>query len=313
MTKVDEAQQALRELGFPREQYNKRSGYTLLALLDLKEDQDWKEAADPLMGITPIMNWMAEHYGKIYAPNSRESIRRKSIHQFLAAGLVVSNPDRAGRAINSGDYAYRMSPEALRLLRLYGSPRWIDALTRYLENHETLVQRYARERDMVRVPVALPDGTDIVLSAGEHSELIKAIIEEFAPRFAPGGRLVYAGDTGKKMGYFDKGLLSSLGVTIDSHGKMPDVILYYGEKDWLLLVESVTSHGPVDAKRHDELTRLFKKSSAGLVYVTAFPTRQVMGRYLADIAWETEVWVADAPTHMIHFNGVRFLGPWGKR
>ena len=162
------------------------------------------------MGITPIMNWMAENYGKIYAPNSRESIRRGTIHQFLAAGLVVNNPDKVRRAINSGDYAYRISPEALALLRLYQSPRWGERSTGYLKSHTTLVERYARERDMVKVPVARPNGMDIFLSAGAHSELIKAIIEEFVPRFAPGSRLVYAGDTGEKMGYFDEELLGSI-------------------------------------------------------------------------------------------------------
>lgn len=125
----------------------------------------------------------------------------------------------------------------------------------------------------------------------------------------PGGALIYAGDTGEKWGYFDKELLAKLGVEVDDHGKMPDVVLYCPKRGWLLLVESVTSHGPVDGKRHDELAQLFAGSKAGLVYVTAFPSRAVMTRYLGEIAWETEVWVADAPSHLIHFNGARFLGP----
>ncbi|HOC99143.1 MAG TPA: BsuBI/PstI family type II restriction endonuclease, partial [Myxococcota bacterium] len=108
---------------------------------------------------------------------------------------------------------------------------------------------------------------------------------------------------------FDRDRLSRLGVSVDSHGKMPDVILFLEDRNQLVLVESVTSHGPVDAKRHHELSRLFGKSSAGLIFVTAFPDRSLMGRYLTDIAWESEVWVANAPSHLIHFNGDRFLGP----
>lgn len=153
-------------------------------------------------------------------------------------------------------------------------------------------------------------GKKITLSPGEHSELIRAIIEDFGPRFAPGSVLIYAGDTGDKWGYFDAPLLAELGVDVDSHGKMPDVVLYIKEQNWLFLVESVTSHGPVDGKRHAELARLFDGSKAGLVYVTAFPDRATMSRYLGEIAWETEVWVADAPSHLIHFDGVRFLGPY---
>ncbi len=163
---------------------------------------------------------------------------------------------------------------------------------------------------MKKLPVKLATGDTIRISPGDHSELIKAIIEEFAPRYVPDGVLIYAGDSGEKWGYFDKDLLAKLGVVVDGHGKMPDVVLYYPERNWLLLVESVTSHGPVDGKRHEELARLFATSEAGLVYVTAFPSRAAMSRYLGEIAWETEVWCADAPSHLIHFNGTRFLGPY---
>lgn len=166
------------------------------------------------------------------------------------------------------------------------------------------------ERKQNLIPVEILPGKEINLSPGEHSELIRAIIMDFAPRFAPGSMLVYAGDTGDKWGYFDAALLAELGVNIDSHGKMPDVVLHFIKKNWLLLIESVTSHGPVDSKRHIELAKLFINSTAGLVYVTAFPNKTIMGRYLSEIAWETEVWVASAPSHLIHFNGKRFLGPY---
>lgn len=308
----DTAMQILADLGFPTQQRNERSAYTLLALVDLRPDRDWDEASDPLMGITPIMSWMREHYGKEYAPNTRETIRRQTMHQFRDSGLALYNPDKPNRPVNSPAAVYQIAPEALELLRTYGTPEWDTALPAYLEQWQTLADRYARERDMQRVPVKLSDGGSLHLSPGEHSELIRDIIQEFAPRFAPGSVLIYAGDTGDKTGYFDKDLLASLGVTVDSHGKMPDVVFHFTEKNWLLLVESVTSHGPVDGKRHEELMQLFGGSSAGLVYVTAFPSRGTMARYLADIAWETEVWVADAPTHLIHFNGVRFLGPYSK-
>lgn len=163
---------------------------------------------------------------------------------------------------------------------------------------------------MQMIPVRVAEGQEINLTPGAHSELIKAIITEFAPRFAPAAEVIYVGDTGDKIGYFQEQCLVDLGVTIDQHGKMPDVVLYFGEKDWLLLVESVTSHGPVDAKRHNELGELFAGAAPSLVYITAFPNRGIMARYLGEISWETEVWCADAPTHLIHFNGERFLGPY---
>jgi len=307
---IEAAQQIIISLGLPRAQQNERSALCLLALLNLTTGKSWADAENPLMGITPIMAWVREHYGKEYAPNTRETVRRQTIHQFCDAGLVLYNPDEPDRPVNSPNAVYQIEPAALALLRTFDTPDWHDNLAAYIAERETLVAKYAREREQNRIPVEIAPGQQITLSPGEHSELIRAIIEDFAPRFAPGSVLVYAGDTGEKWGYFDAALPASLGVDVDSHGKMPDVVLHYTAKNWLLLVESVTSHGPVDGKRHAELATLFAGSKAGLVYVTAFPNRAVMGRYLSEIAWETEVWVADAPSHLIHFDGERFLGPY---
>ncbi len=255
------------------------------------------------------MDWIRDHYGKDYAPNTRETIRRQTMHQFRDAGIVLYNPDEPSRAVNSPKAVYQISPAALALVRAFGTSAWKSSLASFLVEQETLTARYARDRDQHLVVVQLAPGKSIKLSPGGHCDLIRAIIEEFAPRFLPGGRLIYAGDTGQKWGYFDAQLLKELGVEVDFHGKMPDVVIHYAERDWLVLVESVTSHGPVDGKRHAELTAIFGRSSAGLVFVTAFPDRATMSRYLSEIAWETEVWVAEAPSHLIHFNGDRFLGP----
>ena len=307
---IEEANQILISLGLPRAQQNDRSALCLLALLNLTPDKTWAQAENPLIGITPIMDWAREHYQKNYAPNSRETFRRQTMHQFMGAGIALYNPDIPERPVNSPKAVYQIESGVLALLRSFSTPAWHDKLTAYLADHKTLAARYANERKQNRIPVQIAPGKEITLSPGEHSELIRAIIEDFAPRFAPGSMLIYAGDTGDKWGYFDAVLLADLGVTVDSHGKMPDVVLHYTEKNWLLLVESVTSHGPVDGKRHDELAHLFASASTGLVYVTAFPSRSVMTHYLSEIAWETEVWVADAPSHLIHFNGERFLGPY---
>jgi hypothetical protein len=308
--KIEQALHIIKSLGLPREQHNERSALCLLALLNLTPEKSWNEASAPLIGITPIMDFAALHYGKKYAPNTRETVRRQTMHQFVDAGIALYNPDEPARPVNSPKAVYQIESEALKLIKSFGSDVWGDALYNYIGVRQTLAQRYAKEREQNKLPVKLKNGIEFQISPGEHSELIKAIIEEFAPRFTPGAQLIYAGDTGEKWGYFDKEALSALGVEVDSHGKMPDVVLYWPENNWLILVESVTSHGPVNPKRHQELARLFAKSTAGIVYVTAFPTRSVMGKYLGDIAWETEVWVADAPSHMIHFNGERFLGPY---
>ncbi len=307
---IEEASLILSALGLPKEQHNERSSICLLSILDLRPGRTWADASSPLMGITPIMDWAAEHCGKEWKPNTRESIRRRTMHQFVDAGLALYNPDEPTRAVNSPRAVYQIEPSALSLVKSFGSAAWQKNLTDYLALRETLTARYAAEREQTKIPVKLADGRTLSLTPGDHSELIKDIIEDFAARFVPGGQLIYAGDTGSKVGYIDIEALRALGIMVDKHGKMPDVVIYYPKKDWLLLIESVTSHGPVDGKRHSELAKLFSYARPGLVYVTAFPNRRIMKKYLSEIAWETEVWVADAPTHLIHFNGDRFLGPY---
>ncbi|MBI5375746.1 MAG: restriction endonuclease [Candidatus Schekmanbacteria bacterium] len=308
--KIREALKILELLGFPKQQLNERSALTLLSLLDLKPNEKWESAKDKLIGITPMMEFFAKYYGKQYAPNSRETVRRQTVHQFVQAALIVPNPDNPSRPTNSGKTVYQIEPAALKLLREFGKPSWNKYLREYLRTVKTLKQLYARERDINRIPVKISNVLDIKLSPGGQNVLVKKIIDDFCPIFTPGGYVIYVGDTQSKWAFFDSHALKKLGVEIEEHGKMPDVVVHYVEKNWLVLIEAVTSHGPVNPKRRQELQKLFSGSKAGLVYVTAFIDRRTMVKYLDDISWETEVWIADSATHLIHFNGERFLGPY---
>lgn len=308
--KIKEALKILNGLGFPAQQQNERSALTLLSLLGIKPDTKWEDASDPLMGITPMMDFFQEHYGKKYAPNTRETVRRQTVHQFLQAALIVANPDKPSRPTNSPKAVYQIEPSVLKLLRDFGKPGWEKYLQKYLRTVNTLKRLYAREREMKRLPVRLANGQEIRLSPGGQNILVKKIIDDFCPLFTPGGHVIYVGDTQAKWAYFDSDALALLGVEIEEHGKMPDVVVHYVEKNWLVLIEAVTSHGTVNPKRRQELKELFAGSSAGLVFVTAFLDRLAMLKYLNDISWETEVWLAESPTHLIHFNGERFLGPY---
>ena len=170
-------------LGLPRAQHNERSALCLLAILNLTPDRTWSEAENPLMGITPIMDWIRLHYQKDYAPNTRETIRRQTMHQFIDAGIALYNPDQPERPVNSPKAVYQIEPVTLALLRSFGTHEWQDNLTDYFAERETLAARYAQEREQNRVPVQIRQGRQITLSPGEHSELIRAIIENFSPRF----------------------------------------------------------------------------------------------------------------------------------
>jgi len=308
--KIDEAIDILSQFGLPHAQLNERTAYCLLALLNLTKETPWSKAASPLVGITPMMDFARNNYSADYAPNTRETFRRFSMHQMVQAGIALYNPDKPDRPTNSPKAVYQISPAALQVVKTYQTGAWAGAIAAFKKNVSTLVEQYAQERQMDMVAVRVRDGLSVMLSPGAHNEIIRAIIEEMAPRFTPGATLVYIGDTGDKWGFFDKELATRLGLNVEEHGKMPDVVLWQEANNWLVLVESVTSHGPVDSKRHMELRELFASASADVVYISAFPDKRTFARFAPDVAWETDVWVADNPTHMVHFNGSRFLGPY---
>ena len=307
---VERARKILSDLGFDRERTNERSALVFLALLHLRPGDSWSEATTPVLGTRAIMDWIAAAYRVTYAPNSRETIRRFTLHQFTAALLVVENPDQPDRPINSPKWCYQIHPRALEVIRAIGSPGGSALLDTYLADVPGLTSQYTAERELHRIPVTLPGGSAVALSPGGQNVLLQHIVEDFCAYFTPGGVVLYVGDADSKWAVFEEASLTALGVSVDHHGKMPDLIVHLPEKNWLVLLEAASSHGPVDAKRHGELAALFVDATAALVYVSCFPSRVEMRRYLADIAWETEVWCADNPTHLIHFNGERFLGPY---
>jgi hypothetical protein len=310
MTTVEEAQALLGQLGFDRERQNVRSAHTLLALLQLGPRDSWADATNPLLGTRAIMDWIRDRFGVDYKPNTRETIRRQTLHQFVAAGLLEENPDDPSRPVNSPRWCYRVHPRALRVIQTFGTSAVEERLRSYLADLPGLKAAYAAEREMERIPISLPNGEPLTLSPGGQNILIKTMVDDFCSYYTPGGIVLYVGDADAKWAYADLAALASLGVHVDSHGKMPDLVVHMPDKNWLVLLEAASSHGPVDAKRRVELANLFSGCAAGLVYVSCFPSRAEMRKYLANIAWESEVWCADSPTHLVHFNGERFLGPY---
>lgn len=308
--KVKQARGILAVIGMPKGQLNDRSALTLLALLAISPRRSWSQANAPLLGVTPIMEWMNINYGIKYAPNTRETIRRQTLHQFVDAGLALYNPDKPDRSVNSPAAVYQVAPQALKLLRTYGAKMWDAELLQYLSVNGSLAKKYAEPRNFAGRMLKLDGGINIRLSPGAHSQLIHEIINSFATRFVYKSKVLYVGDTGSKVGFFDDDGFTKLGVVLDKKGKLPDVVIQDVNRNWILLIEAVTSHGPVDAKRKRELSKLFEKSAFGIVFVTAFPDKKTFNKYLAHVAWETEVWIADNPDHLVHFNGERFLGPY---
>ena len=308
--RIAEAQRALDLLNFDRERANVRSALVLLALVGLLPSSPWSDVNSPRLRIVDLMAWLREKYGRDYKANTRETIRRQTLHQFVEVGLVLLNPDDPDRPVNSPNTCYQIAPRALDLLSFYGTSQFDQRLAAYLDDLPGLRTQYERARDRHQIPVTLPGGGAVTLTPGGQNLLIKQVIEEFCPRFTPAAHVLYVGDAGRQNPIFEESALGELGVELDKHGKLPDLIVYLPDQEWLVLIEAAASHGPVDGKRRDELERLFIKASVGLVFVSCFRSRDEMRKYLSEIAWESEVWCADNPSHLIHFNGERFLGPY---
>ncbi len=245
-----------------------------------------------------------------YAPNTRETIRDEGVRYFVEAGMVLRNPDNPQRPTNSGNTVYQIEPTALALLRVFGTLAWHAQSKDYLAAGDAIRKEIERHRNLARVAVSMPSGETVTLSPGGQNPLIKSVIEEFCPRFVPGGTVAYIGDTEAKFLHLDAAYLEGLGVVIAAAAKMPDIVVHDTRRNWLILIEAVSTAGPVDGKRRKELKQLFQGCRAGLVFVTAFETRAAMQGFLSQISWETEAWIADNPDHLIHFNGERFLGPY---
>jgi len=290
---VSECQWLLRNLGFDRERYNERSALVLLALLGLKPNDAWTESEALTLRTVEIMGWIRDHWDVDYKPNTRETIRRQTLHQFLLAHLVIENPDEPSRPINSPRWCYQVTAEALHLIQSHGTERFARNLRRYMAERPGLEAAYKQQRDLLKIPVKLPQGTEVNLSPGGQNPLLKAMVEEFCPRFTPGGLVLYIGDAGDKFLTFDKEALELLGVSVDDHGKMPDLIVHMEDRNWIVLLEAVSTHGPVDSKRQTELKKIFGSCMSGLIFVSCFPDQATMKRYITDIAWGTDAWTAD--------------------
>ncbi len=302
--KIEETREFLQTIGMPKAQQADICCYVILAMAGIKPDMSWSEATNEWIRIHDIIQFVNTFYGMSYAENSRETFRKQALHRFRTAALVEDN----GKATNSPNYRYRLTEETIKILRTMETPEWKEAVKRFLCYHEKLIDLYASKKKMTMMPVNI-NGESFKFSTGKHNELQKAIIEEFAPRFAPNSECLYVGDTIEKDLVKNVEKLKKLGFEITLHDKMPDVVLYCEDKNWIYFVESVTSVGPMDPKRILEITEMTKDVTAGKIFVTAFLDFKTYKKFAEELAWETEVWIAEMPEHMIHLDGDRFMGP----
>jgi hypothetical protein len=312
-TIIDEAIDILVSVGIPIDDTTERSlermAMAFLAVAGVTNR--WAEAVDNrFLKTRDIITFNNTHFEENISSGSYDDIRRKDLKLLVLAGLILNSSDKPNAATNDPTRGYNLESNFMQLVKTYGTDEWNENLHQYLEGKTALKDQLARKRNIQKIPITLPNGTALELSAGQHNILQKLIIEEFLPRFGKGSQVLYVGDTANKMLYIDKKGLEKINFFELLHDELPDIIAYHTKKNWLYLIEAVHSSGSISETRLLELKKLTAKCTAEIIYVTAFLNRVEFRKWASEVAWETEVWIADNPDHLIHFNGDKFLGPY---
>ncbi|MDM8548621.1 BsuBI/PstI family type II restriction endonuclease [Desulfobacterales bacterium HSG2] len=277
-------------------------------------DNSWSDIKDLSDSVSlktrDIIKILNDKYEESISSGSYDDIRRKDLKLLVLGKIILpSNPDSAR---NDSTRGYALNPLYAKLLRKLTSgvnPRWKSDVQKKLKDKKSVRDLLSSDRDIQKIPVKLPSGEEITFSPGKHNLLQKAIIEELLPRYGYGCEILYVGDTANKSLYKDESKLKKLNFFELSHGELPDIIAYSENKNWLYLIEAVHSSGPVSDIRLLELRRLAKKCKADIIFITAFLNRETFQKFVKELAWETEIWIAESPDHIIHFDGEKFLEP----
>ena len=313
---INEALHILEHFGVPIEDKTarklERMALAFLALCDVKTSQDWSKAKslDDVYALKTreIIDYINAHFAENISRGSDDDIRRKDLKHPALAGVVIS--DRPESARNDPNRAWAVNPAYVELIRAYSQDNWESMVEKSFKGQTTLRAQLAAHRDLPRIPIQLPSGTELKFGLGEHNQLQKAIVEEFLPRYGFGAKVVYIGDAENKFLHYDEDTADTIRLATLAHEELPDVVAYSSKKNWLYLIEAVHSSGPMSPERIIALQPFLKSCTADIIFVTAFIDRATFKKFVADIAWETEVWIASSPDHLIHFDGEKFLGPY---
>lgn len=290
-----------------------RMAIAFLAISDIKSVKEIKNAKNLIndsyaLKTREVIEYVNKHFQENISSGSYDDIRRKDLKLLVAAEIVLQSSPNS--ATNDSTRGYGLNPQFAKLLKGYPHKNWEKRIKNQLKGVKSLSEQLKRKRNLTRIPVELPSGKKLSFSIGLHNDLQKAIIEKFLPIYGFGAKVLYVGDTSNKYLHLDQSGLKALNFFEISHDELPDIIAYSKEKNWLYLIEAVHSSGPISELRLLQLKRLTKNCKAEIIYVTAFLNRTTFRKFIGEIAWETEVWIADNPGHLIHFNGEKFLGPY---
>lgn len=307
----------LKSIGMPLDGMTPRRlekmAMCILALCGVTKESSWSEVKSlkdiRILTTRKIINYINDNFEEKISSGSYDDIRRKDLIRPVGMGLVVKSANKPDADTNDGTRGYAIDDSFADLLRSYNTPAWSETINSFKIDHE-YIALFQSQRMTNKLQVKLADGLILNLDDGPHNRIQKAVVEELLPIFGNNATVLYIGDTSEKQMFKCSKQMLELGLNIEDRGMLPDIIAFSEEKGWLYLIEAVHSSNPLNPERCIELKRtVLKNCPYGVVFITAFLSRKDFAKWMPEIAWETEVWLADRPEHMIHFNGDKFLGP----
>jgi BsuBI/PstI restriction endonuclease domain/BsuBI/PstI restriction endonuclease HTH domain len=309
---INEALEILESVGIPMDKTERaleRMAVCFLAVAGVTKD--WSKAKENTnLKSRAIITYVNANFEEKISSGSYDDIRRKDLKLLVLADIVENSGVNKGSATNDPTRGYALRADFKKLVVTFNTENWKKSLKAFNKNKPSLADIIARKRNIEKIPVKLPNGKPLELSLGEHNVLQKEIIEQFLPRFGSDCVVLYIGDTSNKSLHIETEELKKLNFFELSHDELPDIIAYSKKNNWLYLIEAVHSSGPMSETRVLELKKMLKKCKAELIFVTSFLKRTDFRKWMLDVAWETEVWIADNPDHLVHFNGHKFLGAY---
>ena len=313
---LNDAKQILHAVGMPEKLCNPRCVMTFAAFAEIKaSDAKWKNVSESYKGTKFIHDFINEQFpnkagldNKGYAENSRETIRDDTIKPWISAGILEAKP---GLATNDKNNSYRFTAHFAALIRSYGTDQWLESLKDYKESHEDYA-KYLKQAKKIERDYELDFGDiNIKLKKSGHNKLQIDLLNSL-PKLISKGKpeLLYIGDASDRYLIFEKERMKKLGIHVMSEtAKLPDIIMYDPVDVRIIFIEAYYSGGAFTIDRVNEIKRACQcKDVMEVVFITGFQDTKKMLRAFNYVAWDTEMWSADEPTHLVHKNGDKFIG-----
>lgn len=316
---ICQALQIISALGVPiddlTERQKEKMAMAFLAVGDICKVGSWKKIKDSNNDYALTTREIIDYHNKNFEENissgSYDDIRRKDLARLVLANIIVNSKPSANNS--NPTRGYKINSEYSRIIRNYGQVDWFAQVSMFNKMHPTYEDRISAKRNLPKITVKTPDGKEIQLKDGEHNAIQKLVIEEFLPRFGCGAILLYCGDADNKYGLiYEAEKLAEIGFSDFKQGILPDIVAYSPEKNWIYLIEAYHTSNPMTPQRKMELQRELGINAERTIFVTAFENNSVYKSCPEELAWETEVWIATEPEHMIHRNEFRFMGPYSE-